>query len=165
MLIFITDNFTIHNKIITIYTIFKLLLLVLLPRPPLLLLLLLPLLPYCYCCRCFGSSLHGKFETAKTGTVIESNICHLHNSCVSCLQWFLALLLLLLLLNTTQHIVLLHLLQPNSGCQANDMQMQNLYSPCDEESNNTVISNWGHPQFAVHPQYLHLVTGFRPILL
>jgi len=28
------------------------------------------------------------FQTAKTGTVVESNICRFHNNCVSCLQRF-----------------------------------------------------------------------------
>jgi len=70
----------------------------------------------------------------KPGTVVESTICRLHNNCVYGLQRFLVLLLLLLLLllNTMQHAVLLSLLQPNSGCHANEMQMQNLYSSCDE---------------------------------
>jgi len=28
------------------------------------------------------------------------------------------------------------------------MQVQNIYSLCDEES-NIIISNWGHPQFVL----------------
>jgi len=40
--------------------------------------------------------------------------------------------------------------------------MQNLYSPCDEESNNIVSSNWGLPQFVLHPQCVRPMTGFGP---
>ena len=39
------------------------------------------------------------------------------------------------------------------------MQMQNLYSSCDEECNN-IISNWGCLRFAVSPPFTHHATGF-----
>ena len=40
--------------------------------------------------------------------------------------------------------------------------MQNLYSSCDEESNNKliVISNWERPRFAVRSHYVRLMAGF-----
>ena len=52
---------------------------------------------------------------------------------------------------------MLHLLQPNSGRHANEMQMQNLYSSCDKGSNNIVI---GMSQFAARPQHVRPMTGF-----
>ena len=42
---------------------------------------------------CFGPDLQDKFGTAKTGTVVESTICRLHDNCVYALQRFLVLLL------------------------------------------------------------------------
>jgi len=41
---------------------------------------------YDYYYTCFGSGLQDKFETAKSGTDVESTICRLHNNCVSSLQ-------------------------------------------------------------------------------
>ena len=85
----------------------------------------------------------------------------LHVNCVCSSQWFLVLLLRLLT-TTTQHVVLLSLMQPIGGCHANEMQMKNLYSSCAEESNNIVSSNWGRPRFAVCPQYVRVMTCFGP---
>jgi len=38
--------------------------------------------------------------------------------------------------------------------------MHSLYSPCDEDSSNIIISNWGRPRFALSSQFEHLMTGF-----
>jgi len=59
-------------------------------------------------------------------------------------------------------MVLLRLLQPNCGRHANEMQMQNLYLSCDEESNNIITSNWGFSRFGECPQFVHLMTDFGP---
>jgi len=65
----------------------------------------------------------------------------------------------------TWRVVLLSWLQTKGRRHANEMQMQNIYSSCADESNNIVLSNWGRPRFAVRPWYVRLMTSSVPVLL